>query len=93
MTDTATVAAPRPRELRRVVAADALPRRLALPATMAQLFLRHDATHELPHVVETETGQVVARFALAGDVAIFVNPGDRRDTLPTDYVRQYSGGQ
>ncbi len=81
------------RELRRVVAADAQPRRLAAPVTMAQLFLRLDATHELPHVVETETGRIVARFEKAGDVALFIGGEADRKTLPAEYVMQLCGGQ
>ena len=89
-----TAAATTPaRELRRVVAADAQPRRLAAPVTMAQMFLRFDATHELPHVVETETGHIVARFEKAGDVALFIGGEADRKTLPADYVRQLCGGQ
>ena len=81
------------RELRRVVAADAGPRRLAMPTTMAQLFLRFDATHELPHIVETERGVEIARFRLAGDLALFIGPTGDRQTLPADYVLLLTGGQ
>ncbi len=77
-------AEPAERTLRRVVAGDAEPRRLAQPVTMAQLFLRFDRTHELPIVIETENGTVVARFALPGDAAIFVSRD--RQTLPADFV-------
>ena len=85
-----SVAAPL-RELRHVVAADAQPRRLGAPATMGQTFLRFDPTHELPHVVETEAGRIVARFEKAGDLAIFVSADHQ--TLPAAYVLQLTGGQ
>lgn len=73
-----------PRNLRRVVAADHPDRRLAQPATMTQMFLRFDQTHELPLLVETEDGKPIARFALAGDLAIFVSKD--RQTLPAPFV-------
>ena len=91
MPDTLHSSALPVRELRRVVAADAQPRRLGAPATMGQLFLRFDATHELPHVVETEAGRIVARFEKAGDLAIFVSADHQ--TLPADYAMQLAGGQ
>ena len=72
------------REVRRVVAADHPDRRLAQPATMVQMFLRFDPTHELPLLVESAEGKPIARFALAGDLAIFVS-ADRK-TLPADFV-------
>lgn len=78
------------REIRRVVAADAEPRRIAQPVTMAQLFLRLDRTHDLPIVVELDNGKIVARFALPGDAAIFL-ARDRR-TLPEAFVLQWSNG-
>lgn len=82
------------RELRRVVAADDSPRRLALHATMTQLFLRFDPTHELPHIVETAKGHVVARFEKDADLAWFISRGKtERPTLPEAYVFQLTGGQ
>jgi hypothetical protein len=68
----------------RLVAADHPDRRLAAPATMAALMLRVDPTHELPIVVETEHGLLVARFRLAGDAAIFASVD--RKTLPAPIV-------
>ena len=91
MTDANTLSA---RELRRVVAADDPDRRLAQPATLAQPFLRFDPTHELPHVVETATGETIARFRLPGDVALYLGrEKDDRRFLPAAYVLQYTGGQ
>lgn len=96
--EISVAAAPAPlpapaRELRRIVAAVAQPRRLAAPATMGQLFLCFDATHELPHIVETGTGRIVARFEKAGDVALFIGTDQDRKTLPAEYVMQLCGGQ
>jgi hypothetical protein len=79
MNDTTTI--------RRVVAADDPDRRLAQPATLAQPFLRFDPTHELPHVVETASGETIARFRLPGDVALFIGAADRQ-TLPKSYLEQ-----
>lgn len=108
MPDTATLSQPHdqrtaeapdavarpPRELRRVVAADATPRRLPLHATMAQTFLRFDPTHELPHIVETANGHIVARFEKDADLAWFISRGKTdRPTLPQDYVLHLTGGQ
>ena len=73
------------------VPADAEPRRLGAPATMSPLFLRFDPTSELPHIVETEDGKPKARFACAGDLAIFASRDHK--TLPVEYVRLYTGGQ
>lgn len=66
------------------VAADATPRRPAEPATMVPLFLRLDPTHELPIVVEDASGRPRARFAVAGDAAIFVSPD--RQSLPVAFL-------
>jgi hypothetical protein len=61
---------------------------------MAQLFLRFDRTHELPHIVETAKGHVVARFEKDADLAWFIGRGkDERPTLPAEYVMQLAGGQ
>ena len=56
---------------------------------MAQLFLRFDGTHELPLIVETEKGAVIARFLRAGDLSIFVS-ADRR-SLPKAFLLQLNG--
>jgi hypothetical protein len=72
------------RELRRVIAADAEPRARSLHYTKGQRFLRYDATHELPIVVETEAGKIIARFACEGDCALFVSAD--RYTLPADFI-------
>lgn len=73
------------RDIRRVVAADAPDRHVARLSTMGQLYLRHDPTHELPFIVETESGYVVARFARDGDLAGFIG---KDGTLPADFARQ-----
>lgn len=76
------------------IEADAEPRRLALHATMTQLFLRFDPTHDLPHVLETVTGKIVARFEKDADLAWFICRGKtERPTLPEAYVFQLTGGQ
>lgn len=86
--------AARPFPKREPVAADAEPRRLALHATMGQLFLRFDPTHELPHVVELTDGRIVARFEKDADLAWFISRGKtERPTLPEAYVFQLTGGQ
>lgn len=77
----------------RVALSPAVPRRLAQPATLARLFLRFDRTHELPHIVETEAGRIIARFEKAGDVASFVGADGDRSMLPAEYVMQLAGGQ
>ncbi|WP_425065585.1 hypothetical protein [Reyranella sp.] len=83
-----------PRELRRVVAADAPERRLPLHATMVPVFLRFDPTHDLPHIVETEKGHIIARFEKDADLAWFIRrKNDDRTTLPEAYVFQLTGGQ
>ena len=68
------------------VAADFLDRRLAKLTTMEALFLRVDSTHELPIVVETESGRVIARFARDGDCASFVSRD--RNTLPAPIIAE-----
>lgn len=80
-----------PSEIRRVIAADAEPRSRARVYTKAQRFLRFDPTHELPIVIETEAGRIIARFACDGDAALFV--AEDRHTLPTDFVRAAHAGQ
>lgn len=80
-----------PHDLDRVIAADAPDRRLGQPASLVEFYLRFDRTHELPHIVESLDGRIVARFALPGDLAIFVSKD--RQTLPAAYVRQFTGGQ
>lgn len=86
-------AAPRP-AARPSVAAEATPRRLPLHATMAQTFLRFDPTHELPHIVETANGHIVARFEKDADLAWFISRGKtERPTLPEAYVLHLTGGQ
>lgn len=69
----------------RLVAADHPDRRLAAPATMAPLMLRLDPAHELPIVVETDRGFLVARFRLPGDAAIFASVD--RKTLPIEIIK------
>lgn len=81
MPDTAA-----PRDLIRTFDVEHPDRHIAAPATMAKLVLRHDPTHELPIVVETERGNVVARFALPGDAAIFC--AKDRKTLPEPFMRR-----
>lgn len=71
-------------ELVRTIAADATPRREATPATMAPMFLRCDASHELPIVVEDDKGRPLARFARAGDAAIFASRDHK--TLPVEFL-------
>ncbi len=73
-------------ELQRMIAADHPDRLVAEPATMAASFLRLEPGTPLPIVVETANGQVIARFAHAGDAAIFASR-DRR-TLPAAIVRE-----
>lgn len=66
-------------------------RRPAEPTTMVQFMLRINDTHELPLVVETPKGRIIARFARAGDLAIFVSKD--RKTLPARFVELLAGGQ
>lgn len=73
----------------RVGAADHADRRLAEPATLAPLFLRVHPGHALPLVVETKHGHQIARFALPGDLAMFIGPDGKRSTLPAEILRQY----
>ena len=70
----------------RTIAADLTPRIPALHATMGQLFLRYDGTHELPLVVEIENGRAIARFEKPGDLASFISPD--RKTLPVEFMRR-----
>ncbi len=67
------------------VAADAADRRIAALSTMEKLFVRLDVTHELPFVVETESGRIVARFARDGDLAGFIS---KDGTIPTTLALQ-----
>lgn len=67
------------------VAADAADRRIATLSTMEQLFVRFDQTHELPFIVETESGRIVARFARDGDLAGFIS---KDGTIPTTLALQ-----
>ena len=84
----------RPLARRPSIEADAEPRRLALHATMGQLFLRFDPTHELPHVVELTDGRIVARFEKDADLAWFISRDKtERPTLPEAYVFHLCGGQ
>lgn len=80
-------------ELERTIAADldrddVTRRSSGWPITATQLMLRYDPTHELPHVVETPQGKVIARFELLGDLAYFVCPVQGRHTLPARYVER-----
>jgi hypothetical protein len=76
------------------IEADAEPRRLPLHATMVPVFLRFDPTHDLPHIVETEKGHIIARFEKDADLAWFIRrKNDDRTTLPEAYVFQLTGGQ
>lgn len=73
------------KEIRRVVAADAPDRRIGMLSTMGQQFLRFDPTHELPLIVETEEGRIIARFARDGDLAGFIS---KDGTLPAEFALQ-----
>ncbi len=75
----------------RAVSADLEDRLIAQPASMSQFFLdyRPETYPDTPLVVSTQTGKVVATFALAGDMAIFVSKD--RKTLPADFVRRLAG--
>lgn len=65
---------------------------LAQPATMGQVFVRVDPSHELPIVVAVQVGQqlqVRARFALPGDCSMTFSRDPK--TLPAAIVRQLAG--
>lgn len=75
----------------RAVSADQEDRLIAQPASMAQMFLdyRPQEHPDTPLVVISQTGKVIATFALAGDMAIFVSKD--RKTLPAEFVRRLAG--
>jgi hypothetical protein len=49
------------------------------------LFLRRDSSHELPIIVQTADGEIVARFGRLGDAAKFLSP-ETGPTLPQAFV-------
>lgn len=67
------------------IAADEPDQRIAEHSTLERCFLRLDRTHELPLVVETESGRTIARFARNGDLARFLN---KNGTIPASLALQ-----
>lgn len=62
---------------------------IAQPATMGEVFVRVDLSHELPIVVAVQVGQqlqVRARFALPGDCSMTFSRNPK--TLPAELMRQ-----
>lgn len=64
-------------------------RRRAEPASLVQFMLRYDPTHELPHVVESPHGLIIARFRQLGDLSVLVSKDKR--TLPASYIALVEG--
>lgn len=78
---------PAPTDLVRTISVDATPRATAADVTMGPLFLRIDATHELPIVVEDGRGHTIARFARSGDAAIFA--ARDHQSLPAEFLLRF----
>lgn len=74
-------------DLVRTISVDATPRAPASDVTMGPLFLRIDATHELPIVVEDGRGRTIARFARTGDAAIFA--ARDHQSLPAEFLLRF----
>lgn len=75
----------------RAIPADAEERAIAQPVSTAQMFLDIDPRRfpDTPLVVKSQTGKVLATFALAGDLARFVS--EDRKSLPAAFVRRVAG--